>query len=66
METVVIKPRTKSDVRFLLDFAKRSGFNARTINTLEDFEDECLISLIEEGLKTPRVDRSVIMKTLET
>ena len=65
METVVIKPRTKSDVRFLLDFAKRSGFNARTINTLEDFEDECLVALIEEGLKTPSVSMEEVMNALK-
>ena len=64
MEAVVIKPRTKSDMRFLLDFAKRSGFNAKTINTLEDFEDECLIALIEEGLKTPKVSMEAVMNAL--
>ena len=65
MEAVVIKPRTKSDVRFLLDFAKRIGASAKAVNTLEDFEDECLISLIEEGLKTPRVSMEEVMNALK-
>ena len=64
MEAVLIEPRRKSDVRFLLNFSKQNGFKARTINSFEDFEDECLVSLIEEGLKTPRVSRSEVMEVL--
>jgi hypothetical protein len=38
METVIIKTRTKSDTRFLLDFAKRIGVSAKVEKT-EDAED---------------------------
>ena len=63
MDTVVIKPRTKSDVRFLLDFAKRIGVSAKAIDTKE-IEDAHFVSLIEKGLKTESVSRSEVMKAL--
>jgi len=62
METLVIEARNKSDARFLRNFSKRIG--ARVFDD-EELEDMAMCSIIEEGLKTPRVDRSVIMKTLE-
>ena len=63
MEAVVIKPRSKSDIRFLLDFAKRIGVPAKAINT-EEMEDARFISLIEKGLKTESVSRNEVMKAL--
>ena len=63
METVVIKTRTKSDVRLLHDFSKRIG--AKVIDTEEWIEDMVLGRIIEERLNEPRVDRSEIMKILE-
>jgi len=64
METVVIKTRTKSDVPFLLDLAKRIGASAKAIDT-EEIEDKYLLSLIEKGLKTESVSRNEIMKVLK-
>jgi len=64
METVVIKARTKSDMRFLLDFAKRIGASAKAINT-EELEDIHFVSLIEKGLKTESVSRNEVMKVLK-
>ena len=63
MESVVIKPHSQSDVRFLLDFAKRIGVPAKVINT-EEIEDARFVSLIEEGLKTDSVSRNEVMKAL--
>jgi len=63
MEAVVIKPHSKSDLRFLLDFAKRIGVSAKTIDA-EEFEDIRFVSLIEKGLKTESVSRSEVMKVL--
>ena len=63
MEAVVIRPRTKSDIRFLLDFAKRIGVSAKTIDT-EEIADARMVALIEKGLKTPSVSRSEVMKAL--
>ena len=64
MDAVVIKPRTKSEIRFLLDFAKRIGAPAQTINSNE-LADAHFVSLIEEGLKTPDVSRSEVMEALK-
>jgi len=63
MESVVIHPRTKSDIRFLLSFAKRIGASATTIDSAE-LADAGFVSLIEKGLKTPSVDRSEVMNAL--
>jgi len=67
MEALVIEPRTKSEARFLIDFTKRLGIPAKTVNDFdEDFEDECAIEQIEEGLKDPGfISRDEIMKILE-
>ena len=63
METVVVETRTKSDARFLKNFSKRIGANV--IDSDELLEDIALGRLIEEGMKTPSVDRSVVMEFLQ-
>jgi molybdenum cofactor biosynthesis enzyme MoaA len=63
METVVIKVRNKSEIRFLLDFAQRIGTPAKMIDT-EDMEDAHLVSLIEQGMQTECVGRNEVMKAL--
>ena len=65
METVIIETRTKKDVRFLLDFSRRIGVKARTVDALEDFEDECLISMIDEAMKEPSVSMEEVMNVLK-
>ena len=64
METVVIKARTKSDVRFLIDFSRRIGADAKIIDT-EELEDAHLALLIEKGLKTSSVNRDEVMDALK-
>jgi hypothetical protein len=63
MEAVVIHTRGKSDVRFLRDFAKRIGVQAKVIDT-ERTKDKYLISLIEKGLETENISREEVMKAL--
>ncbi|MDR2928284.1 MAG: hypothetical protein LBV41_08835 [Cytophagaceae bacterium] len=63
MDAVVIKPQNNSDIQFLLDFAKRIGASAKAVDT-EDMEDAALLTLVEEGLKTPSVSREEVMKAL--
>jgi len=63
MEAVVITPRTKSDIRFIMDFAKRIGVSAQTVDA-EDIADARFVSLIENGLQTPSVSRNEIMEAL--
>ena len=61
MNTIVIKARTKSDVRFLRDFSKRIG--AEVIDT-DELEDMVLGRLIEERLNEPSVSESEVMEFL--
>ena len=63
MEAVVITPRTKSDIRFIMDFAKRIGVFAQTIDA-EYIADAHFVSLIENGLQTPTVGRNEVMEAL--
>jgi len=63
MEAVVITPRTKSDILFIMDFAKRIGVFAQTVDA-EDIADAHFISLIENGLQTPSVSRDKVMEAL--
>ncbi len=63
MDTIVIKAKSKSDLKFWLELAKKTGTEAKTIST-EDLEDVMLANLIEKGLSTPSVSRSSVMKAL--
>jgi hypothetical protein len=80
MNTVVIEPRSKVKSGFFrpillypqnaeqVDFFSRTAKqqNVEMVSLSEDdIEDMVLGRLIEEGLKTPRIDRSEIMKILE-
>ncbi|MCX6249867.1 MAG: hypothetical protein NTX61_03850 [Bacteroidetes bacterium] len=63
MDTVVIKAKNKSEIKFWLELAKKTGNKAKAINT-EELEDTALAVLIEKGMKTPDVSRDIVMKTL--
>ena len=65
MEAVVIKASTKSDVRFLMNWAKRIGMPAKTVDT-EKIVDAHFVSLIEKGLKTQSVSRDEVMSALKS
>lgn len=64
MEAIVIKPRSKADVKFWLELAKKTGTMAKAVS-LEDGEDLALALLIEQGLETEDVDRNAVMKALD-
>jgi len=64
MEAVVIKTSTKSDIRFLMDWAKRIGMPAKTVDT-EKMADTHFVSLIEKGLKTKSISRDEVMSALK-
>jgi hypothetical protein len=51
-------------MKFLIDFAKRIGAQAKAIDTTTT-KDKYLISLIEEGLQTENVSREEVMQFLE-
>ena len=63
METIIIETRNKSDIKFWLNLAKKTGAKAKAINT-EEIEDAALANLIEKGMKKGNVSRSNIMKAL--
>jgi hypothetical protein len=63
MDTIVIQAKNKSDLKFWLELAKKTGTKAKMINT-DELEDAVLASLIEKGLTTPSVSRSSVMKAL--
>jgi len=63
MEAIVIRPRSKADVKFWLELAKKTGTKAKAVS-LEDSEDLALALLIEQGLETEDVDRNTVMQAL--
>jgi len=63
MTAVLISPNTKSDIDFLMDFAKRMSFQAKQVD-IENVDDLEFISRIDEGLKTDNVSRQEIIDTL--
>ena len=63
MEAIVIKPRSKADVKFWLELAKKTGTKAKAVS-LEEAEDLALALLIERGLETEDVDRNTVMQAL--
>ena len=63
MEAIVIEIKNKADEKFWLDLAKKTGMQARAINT-DDLEDSRLAMLIEKGMKTKTVSRNSVMKSL--
>jgi len=63
METIVIQPKNKADVKFWLELAKKTGTKARAVS-LEEAEDLALALLIEQGVETEDVDRESVMKAL--
>jgi hypothetical protein len=65
MKTIVIQTHTQSDMKLLIALAKRIGAPAMTINT-EELENACLVSLIEEGLKTETVSKEEVMEALKS
>lgn len=64
METVIINARTKAEVKWLMELARRINAPAKTVDT-ETIEDAHLASLIAAGLKTESVPREEVMKALE-
>jgi hypothetical protein len=63
METIVIQPKNKADVKFWLELAKKTGTKAKAVS-LEEAEDLALALLIEHGLETEDVDRESVMQAL--
>lgn len=63
MEAIVIEVKNNADAKFWLNLAKKTGANAKSINT-ENIEDSHLAELIENGMKTKSVSRESVMNIL--
>jgi hypothetical protein len=63
MEAIVLQIKSKAEVKFWLELAKKTGTRAKAIDTNE-MEDIALASLIEKGMKTGDVSRAKVMKAL--
>lgn len=63
MNAVIIEIKDKSEERFWLELAKKTGVRAKSL-TVEDIEDFGLALLIEKGMKTENVSRESLRKTL--
>ena len=63
METIIIKPKSKADVRFWLELAKKTGTSAATLS-LDDAEDLALLALMKKERTGKVVSRATIMKKL--
>lgn len=61
MESVIINTKSKSDLQFILDLARKKGFPFKII-TDEEKEDLGLLKAMLEGKKSKFVPRSVMMK----
>ena len=63
MEAIVIEVKNEADIKFWLTLAKKTGTNAKSINT-RDIEDSRLAELIEKGMNTESVSRESVMASL--
>lgn len=61
METLIIKPKDKSELNFFLELAKRLGAKATTI---ESDADERLFQSMEKNKKTPKVSRQKVLDAI--
>jgi len=62
METLIIKPKDKAELNFFLDLAKRLGTSAKTY---EEMQDEQLLKVMEQNMKTDKIDKRKVLNTLQ-
>ena len=63
METVMLTAKNKSDLKPLIELAKKLGMKAKSLSRSE-MEDYMLAKKIEEGLKTKTVSRNSVIRAL--
>jgi hypothetical protein len=64
METVMLTAKKKSDLKPLIELAKKLGMKAKSLSRSE-MEDYMLAKKIEEGLKTKTVSRNSVIRALQ-
>ena len=62
METLIIKPKDKAELNFFLDLVKRLGTTAKTY---EEMQDEQLLKVMEQNMKTNKTDKKTVLDTLQ-
>ena len=63
MDTIIIEVKDRTDAKFWLNLAKRTGNRAKSLST-QEIEDAGLAMLINEGMNTKTVSRENVMKAL--
>jgi hypothetical protein len=61
MEALIIKPKDKAELNFILELTKRMGIKSATI---ESDADERLFQAMEKNKNTPEVSRDKVIDTL--
>ena len=64
MESTLLSSESKSDMRVLIELAKKLGMKVKQL-TEQEIEDWILAKRIEEGMKTGKASRSEVMQALE-
>ena len=62
METLIIRPRDKAELKFFLDLAKRLGISAKTYG---EMQDEQLLKAMEQNMETPKISKKKVLDTLQ-
>lgn len=63
METILLTAKNKTDLKALVDLAKRLGMKTRALSKAE-VEDFALAKKIDKGLKTQSVSKETILHAL--
>ncbi len=64
MESTILSSESKSDMRVLIELAKKLGMKVKQL-TDQEIEDWILAKRIEEGMKTGKASRTEVMQALE-
>ena len=66
MDSVIITPKSKTELEFLNSFFKRTNIKARTLSEPEKFDIATLLAMEEAANEKGFAKRSDVMKALET
>jgi hypothetical protein len=62
METIIIKPKDKSELKFFIELANRLGID---VITEESDADEWLFQAMEKNKKTSKIDKTAVVETIQ-
>lgn len=64
MEAIILKPKNKQDMKFLMELARKAGIPAAKMS-LDDFEDIALTELMKKERTGKTVSEETILKKLK-